>query len=143
MDKCSQMANLYLATLRALYLIHQHNHWLIKGTNFYANHLLFQRVYESALENVDTTAEKFIGVLGDGSVDYMLQSELIHKIMIKYKSETMVKQSIAIEKDFLKLSKEVYDCFESEGKLSLGLDDMIMAIASVREEAIYLLSRIE
>jgi hypothetical protein len=46
-----------------------------------------------------------------------------------------------VEKDFLKFSQEAYNCFEDEGKLTLGLDDMVMAIASQREESVYLLQQ--
>ena len=47
--------------------------------------------------------------------------------------------SLAIEEDFQKFSDEAYNCFEKEGNLTLGLDDMLCSIASKREESIYLL----
>ena len=80
MDKCQKMANMYVAMLRAIYNVHQNNHWLTEGDNFYGNHLLFQRIYESAQENADLAAEKFIGNLGRESVNQTLQAELIAKI---------------------------------------------------------------
>jgi hypothetical protein len=49
--------------------------------------------------------------------------------------------SLEIEKEFLKFSSVAYDRFEAAGHLTLGLDDMIMAIASSREEAVYLLQQ--
>lgn len=143
MDKCNKMAALYLASLKAMAIIHQHNHWTTRGSDFYGDHLLFERLYDSTLENVDLAAEKFMGLFGDSVLDYDLQTDLLHKILLKYKNlegspESM---SLAVEKDFLKLSRSVYDCFEKEGKLSLGLDDMIMSIASQREESVYLLQQ--
>ena len=135
------MANLYVATLRSIYAIHQLNHWLCKGDSFYASHLLFQRIYESAQENADLAAEKFIGVLGGDTLTHDLQADLIGKITKKYSSEQdLFKMSVKIEQDFIKLADEAYKCFEEEGKLSLGLDDMLCAISSKREESVYLLN---
>ena len=143
MDKCSKVGALYVATLKALALIHQHNHWTTKGVSFYGDHLLFERLYKSTLENLDLAAEKFIGVFGDQCLNYDLQTELLSKVLLKYKNleGSPVQMSLTAEKDFLKFSKDAYNCFEEEGKLTLGLDDMVMAIASNREEAVYLLQQ--
>jgi DNA-binding ferritin-like protein len=143
MDKCSKVAALYIATLKAIAFIHQHNHWTTKGVAFYGDHLLFERLYNSALENLDLAAEKFIGLTGDECVEYELQNSFLHKVLSKYNNleGSPIEMSLAVEKDFIKLSQDVYHCFEEAGRLSLGLDDMIMAIASKREESIYLLQQ--
>lgn len=85
MEKCFKVAALYVATLKALALIHQHNHWTTKGEMFYGDHLLFERLYNSTLENLDLAAEKFIGVFSDECLNYDLQTELLHKVLLKYK----------------------------------------------------------
>lgn len=143
MDKCSKVCALYVATLKAIALIHQHSHWTTRGIPFYGDHLLFERLYNSALKDLDLAAEKFIGLFGDECLSYDLQAELLNKVLIKYKDleGSPINMSLAIEKDFLNLSRDAYDCFEQEGKLTLGLDDMIMAIASQREESVYLLKQ--
>jgi len=143
MEKCCKIAGLYLATLKAIYLIHQHSHWTTKGSNFYGNHLLFQRLYEAAQESADLAAEKFLGLLGEDALDFKFQSDLLHKILTKFEkfSDEPTEMSLAAEKEFIKLSKEAYDAFEEEGVMTLGLDDMIMAIASKSEEAVYLLQQ--
>ncbi len=137
------MAALYVATLKAIALIHQHSHWLAKGNDFYGDHLLFERLYDATLENLDGAAEKMIGVFGDECMDFKLQTELLNKLLMKYSdlSEDVLNCSLSIEKDFLNFSKAAYECFENEGKMTLGLDDFIMATASEHEEAIYLLTR--
>lgn len=137
MDKCIKTAAAYIAALKAIYLIHQQNHWLSKGDNFYGNHLLFQRIYESAAKDLDLAAEKFVGLFGDECLDNNLQSKLLNDMLNKFQSN-----SLEIEKDFIKFSTTAYNCFKQEGKLTKGLDDMIMSVASNREESIYLLSRI-
>lgn len=140
MDKCSKVAALYVATLKAIYLIEQHCHWTTKGDDFYGDHLMFQRLYESAQENVDLAAEKFIGIFGLDCLNYEMQTDLLHKVLLKYKSiENPVDCCLQIEMDFLKLSQAAYDCFKKEETMTLGLDDMIMSVASNREESVYLL----
>jgi DNA-binding ferritin-like protein len=141
MDKCIKVACIYISTLKAIYIINQQNHWLSKGTSFYSSHLLFQRIYEKAQENLDLAAEKFIGLFGEEVVNYTMQAEFLKKILLRYSNLSFFEQSLKIEEDFIKFSKQAYDCFEKEGKLSLGLDDMIMAIASDREESVYLLKQ--
>ncbi len=143
MDKCNKVASLYIASLKAVALIHQHNHWTTRGLAFYGDHLLLERLYNSTLKDVDIAAEKFIGLFGDEVLGYDLQTELLGKVLSKYSrlEGSPLEMSLAIEKDFLKFSKDAYNCFEKEGKLTLGLDDMIMAIASQREESVYLLQQ--
>jgi DNA-binding ferritin-like protein len=144
MDKCSKVAALYIATLKAMALIHQHNHWTIKGISFYGDHLLFERLYQDTLDSLDLAAEKFIGLFGEEPVNYDLQVELLHKVQSKYSKleGSPTEMSLAIVKDFIKFSRDAYNCFEEEGKMSLGLDDMIMAISSKCEESVYLLQQI-
>jgi DNA-binding ferritin-like protein len=143
MDKCSKVGALYIASLKAIALIHQHNHWTTRGHAFYGDHLLFERLYNSTLKDVDLAAEKFMGLFGAEVLNYDLQAELLNKVLLKYKSleGSPMEMSLAVEKDFLKFSKDAYDCFEREGKLTLGLDDMVMQIASQREESVYLLQQ--
>lgn len=143
MEKCNKVAALYVASLKALALIHQHNHWTTRGKTFYGDHLLFERLYNSTLENLDLAAEKFMGVFEDSCLDYDLQTSLLNKVLLKYKNleGSPAQMSLAAEKDFLKFSQDAYDCFQEEDKMTLGLDDMIMAIASNREEAVYLLQQ--
>lgn len=143
MDKCIKVAALYIATLKAITLIHQHNHWTTKGEMFYGDHLLFERLYNSSLENLDLAAEKFIGIFGDDCLNYDLQIDLLNKVMSNYKNldGSPAEMSMAIEKAFLKLSTEAYNLFKQEDKLTLGIDDMIMSIASKNEESLYLLQQ--
>lgn len=143
MDKCSKVAALYIATLKAMALIHQHNHWTTRGIAFYGDHLLLERLYDSTLEDLDLAAEKYVGLFGDAVLSYDLQTELLNKVLSKYSKleGSPLEMSLAVEKDFIKFSKDAYNCFEEEGKLSLGLDDMIMSIASNREESVYLLQQ--
>ncbi len=144
MEKSCKIASLYIATLKAMALIHQNSHWTTFGHAFYGDHLLFERLYNSALKDLDLAAEKFVGLFGDSCLDYDMQIDLLHKVLLKYKhlEGSPAQMSLKVEEDFLKLSKVAYDSFEEDEKLSLGLDDMLMAIASQREESVYLLKQV-
>jgi DNA-binding ferritin-like protein len=143
MDKCSKVGALYIASLKALAQIHQHNHWTVQGTAFYGDHLLFERLYNDTLELLDLAAEKFVGLLGDEVLGFEMQADLLHKVLLKYNNleGSPVQMSLEAVRDFIKFSKDAYNCFEEEGKMTLGLDDMIMAIASKSEEFAYLLQQ--
>ena len=146
MEKICNIANLYVATLRVIYLIHQHCHWVSKGLGFYGDHLLFERLYKSAQENADLAAEKFIGLFGEDGLDFNAQKDYMNKLLSKYSNEADTERkpadlALAIEKDFLAFSDQTYHIFDEEDVLTLGLDDMIMSIASKREEACYLLQQ--
>ena len=92
---------------------------------------------------MDLAAEKFMGIFGDECLNYDVQVDYLNKIMKKYSKleGSPAEMSLAIEKDFIKLSSSAYDCFEDNDTLSLGLDDMIMSISSNREEAVYLIQQ--
>ena len=143
MHKCLKVGALYIASLKALAMIHQHSHWTAKGVAFYGDHLLFERLYNDTLKLLDLSAEKFIGLFGDQVLDYELQADLINKVLLKYKDleGSPAQMSLEAEKDFIKFSKDAYHAFEEDGALTLGLDDMIMEIASKCEEAVYLLQQ--
>src|ERR1039457_192217 len=101
MEKSVKMAALYIASLRAIALVHQLNHWSSKGDTFYGDHLLFERIYKSALEDLDLSAEKFVGIFGDKCLSYDLQADLLHRALLNYKNleGSPAQMSLAIEKD--------------------------------------------
>lgn len=88
-------------------------------------------------------AEKFIGLMGDACLDYEMQADLLHKVLSKYRNleGSPAEMSLSVERGFLKLSKDAFQALEDEDKMTLGLDDMLMSIASKREEAVYLLQQ--
>jgi len=131
----------YVAFLRALYIIHQNGHWKCKGPSFYAHHLMLERIYKSAAEDADLAAEKTIGLFGSDSINLSAQSKLIQQITERYSSENNLENSLKAEKDFVILSKKIYNTLKEADSLSLGLDDAIMSISNNREGNIYLLQQ--
>lgn len=135
----------YTAMLRGLSIIHQQAHWTSKAENYYGDHLLLDRLYESVTKNVDSAAERTIGLYGAKALTLKEHMETAASFVkdIEEKSEklTLIDRSLLAEETFLKFSKELYDSLKSADALSLGLDDLIMSISSDHEENVYLLRR--
>lgn len=133
----------YVASLRSIYLVHQNNHWQCSGPNFYGNHLLFERLYSEAGEQADALAEKAIGLFGVQVLDLRKQAGLIKTLTTMYSGspEDCVKNSLKAEQDFVKLSANVRTQLNELGAMTLGLDDLIMELASKSEGRMYLLQQ--
>lgn len=133
----------YLGHLRFLYLMYQNCHWQCAGLSFYQDHLLFQRLYEGLVEEIDATAEKIIGVFDTEIVNFNKQCEMIDHISKNMKLDSVpvncFKQAIMAEESFLKLSRKLKEVLEAEEKLTLGWDDLLAAQASSSEGRMYLL----
>ena len=130
----------YVAALRSLAIIHQQAHWVSAGQPQYGDHLLFQRLYDGVSGNIDTAAEKTIGIFEsemDVSKHISMTSTFVNKF---YVEKDLIKRSLIAEKSFLTFSKQLYDDLKQSDSMSLGLDDMIMAIASEHETFVYLLN---
>lgn len=137
MDRIEELCCYYISFLRSIALIHQNHHWVTKGKNFYGNHLLFEKIYSSAQEDVDLMAEKFVGNFNDDCLDLNMQGKIIAKMLDKYGSGSPIESSLEIETEFLEFSQHFYDTLKKNDALTLGMDDAIMAVSSSREEAVY------
>ena len=141
MQDLEELLCYHIAFIRAVGLINQNSHWLCKSSNFYGNHLMFERIYDSAVKDADALAEKYIGVFGQGALDCKMQPKMICKIMELFSDDDPIQNSLKAEKQFLILSDKVHKVLNDEDKLSLGVANLIEEIASHREEACYLLEQ--
>lgn len=145
MDKITEALALYLSTLRAITVVFQNCHWKSKNEDAYSHHLLFERLYNDAQETLDGAAEKFIGVFDEECLKLSTHNLYLYKVLQKYETYdedfNFIEMSLRIEKDFLKLSQDLYDLLDSSDELTLGLDDFIMATANKHEEFVYLLKQ--
>ncbi len=57
-----QMARELLKTQNDLVIASRLAHWNVRGSNFYESHLLFERIYDTASEKVDTLVEVLRGL---------------------------------------------------------------------------------
>jgi hypothetical protein len=139
-----------LGQLRALRWHYHTAHWRVRGDSFYGDHLLFERLYAGDGEDdsaptmddqIDTLAEKMVATYGRDSV----LTQVIWPGSTAFieaglgSSECPFRQSIFLEEALQVSIRSTYDMLKAEGRLSLGMDDFLMSLASERETAIYLL----
>jgi len=138
----------YLAMLRALQIYYQSAHWISKGEPYYADHLLYARLYESSTEQIDSLGEKLVGMCGDNLVCAKTLSEMTSDILSSTDHMTedtlgfeLASTALKIEEKFVEMTKEVYDLLENEELLTLGFDDMLMSLSNEHESNLYLLGQ--
>jgi len=144
MEKLNKSIGIYVSYLRALYFLHQQHHWIASGPNFYALHLMFEKLYKSAEHDADEASEKFVSLFGDECLDTKAQIELQYQVLTSMDDDdNIVSKSLALEEKFLAYSKNFFSILkeEHEKEMTDGLDDMIMGIANNRESACYHLKR--
>lgn len=147
-DVCYPELSVMLAWLRALYFTHQTNHWTSKADPFYSDHLLFQRLYEEVLPEIDAVAEKSVGVGSEANVE--LQRQLLTASKITSRSASiggipmpndLVEMSLKLEREFLCVCELLRGSMKNNGTLSTGIDNLTAGIADLHEAHVYLLSQ--
>ena len=137
-----------LVHLKYLYALHQNHHWTSMGDPFYGDHLLFQRLYQATVEEIDGLAEKAIGLGNTTNVNLMLQTSQLLKLVTSEGTASMIptssdlaKKSLMAEMNFLKVIDVMISCLQECGLLTPGLSNMLEGIADVHEGHIYLLKQ--
>lgn len=137
-----------LVHLKFLASVHQNHHWITKGEPFYGDHLLFQRLYGDLLEEIDSIAEKAIGLGSTANVDLVLQTSQCLKLVQGYgmtstipQPTELAKRSYLAEMNFLKVAAHLVDHMKECGTLTRGLDNLIAGIEDKHEGHVYLLKQ--
>ncbi len=129
-----------LGALRVLYLVHQNAHWQTKGPTFYSDHLMFQRLYESAASDADKLAERIVGMFGSEKLDLMSQALYMNECLgYATTDKDLVSRGIKAEIKAMELLEQAYYTCQSAQNLTIGMDDLLMEISSRREDSLYLL----
>ena len=132
-----------LGCLRAQYWLYQTAHWQVRGTGFYGDHELFQRLYEGVQAEVDVLAEKLVGYFGSEAVDAVAALGIMQAEVQGWAAGTQCpyRRALRAEQQFQALLKAAYEMMKADADLPLGLDDWLMATASSHETHIYLLQQ--
>jgi hypothetical protein len=135
-----------LVYLQFLYDVNQNHHWQSRGDSFYGDHLMFQRIYEGIDGQIDSVAEKAIGLGGLNNVDLVLQTTQKMKLVAGYgaamtipQSGELARRSLAMEFTFLQVVDHLVTTMKERGALTRGLDNLIAGIEDVHEGFVYLL----
>lgn len=137
-----------LVHLKYLYALHQNHHWTAMGDPYYGDHLLFQRLYEGVLPEVDLVAEKAIGLGSTENVSLPLVHTQILKMItgqgtastIPHTSD-LARKSLMAEMNFLAVMKHLCDSLKEMGLMTHGLDNLLAGIEDKHEGHVYLLKQ--
>lgn len=138
----------HIAWLRVLSIWFQHAHWSVGGQSSYGDHLMYERIYLAITEEIDALAEKAVGFTGVSAVDTHVHGKMIGEMICAYPTPTRAGEAtmiastgLAMVSDYIDTINETYTTLKGQGKLSMGLDDFLMALVSKLETQAYLLKQ--
>jgi DNA-binding ferritin-like protein len=130
-----------ISKLRLLSLYYQTAHWTVKGSLFYQDHLLFERLYDSVNKEIDEVAEKAIGLTKDRSVVNL--PDILNKVQQgASKLRFECKENVEFAREAILLEQDLISFLEVAAKdCSLGCNDLLASIANTHEGHLYLLGQ--
>ena len=134
----------FLAVTEALQMLHHAHHWQTKGENFYGDHLLYQRLYETVQGEIDLVGEKLIGVSQDvGLTNYFKRVKAMEMFLkaVTHSDQPYIVVSHDAELTYVRMGGELMDQLEQDGLLTRGLEQMLGNVLDKHEEHIYLLDQ--
>lgn len=135
-----------LVYLRALQWLYWTMHWVAAGPQFYGDHLLLQRLYEGKdggpdiQDQIDRLGERLVAYFGVSAVSPALINRRVQELLEHLSNKDPLYDLLVIETDFQAAVRRAWKANQSHG-MSLGLDNLLMALADERDTAIYLLKR--
>lgn len=144
-ENYSEMVAL-LGAIRGLAILHQTHHWQVSGETSYGDHLLFERLYNETTPDIDTLAEKIVGLAKTSQlVGFSKQVVNLTGFLAAIKehgtSDEPCRRSLDAEKLIIQLVEAVMARLEAKGQLSRGLENLLGGIADKHEGFIYLLKQ--
>lgn len=137
-----------LVVLRAVYQFHQDHHWRSGGKNYYGDHLLFERLYAKLPEEIDSVAERCVGMGGSELIHSQIQGELTASVLKAFAGieasavrrigaqDARAFASLQAENELLGVIDEVLASTRSN-----GTQNLLQGIADAHEGNVYLLQQ--
>jgi len=132
-----------LTALLALHQLYYFAHWTSQGEGFYGDHQLFTQLYEGVQADFDDIAERIVGHGGNQALDpsALFTQASAQNAQWMNGSASMFDAAFRAEQEFQAILQTTYDTLDQTGGLSLGIDDLLMAIASKHEKHQYMLKQ--
>lgn len=132
-----------LGLLRGLEMVHTAHHWQTSGEDYYGDHLLFERLASKISDEIDTVAEKIVGVDELELTNYFaqLQNAKAFLDLLGGKGDSLAKESFRFELTFVVAAETVMGILEKDGLLTRGLEQALGDILDAHEKNIYLLKQ--
>ena len=138
-----QMVQPILVALLALTQLYYFAHWTAKGQNSYGDHQLYERLYKSTQEEYDKVAERLVGLCGQEALDGVFTlAAAKNEFWVKEcgKGDTLCAAQNG-EAETQSTLAQAYRALDENMALTLGLDEVIMNLASQHETNSYLLKQ--
>jgi DNA-binding ferritin-like protein len=129
-----------LSALQAMRECYHVLHWQASGQSSYGDHLMYGRLYDTLVEEVDATAEKLVGVSGfpDAVQASQLAAETAEKVAAMGVSPVGM---LAVERGLTETTiPATRAVLLAQGELSTGLDNFLGGVADAHETHVYLLT---
>jgi DNA-binding ferritin-like protein len=138
-----------LGYLTYLSNLHHTHHWIAAGDPSYSDHLLFQRLYDSAVGEIDSLGEKAVGLGGINNVDQFTLANQVAKWTGTFESTQptvpgfggLSRKSLDAEMMFIKYIDAASSMLQEQGLLTKGLDNQLAGFFDSHETNIYLLKQ--
>lgn len=130
-----------LSVLRAAQWNHLTSHWQIGGDSAYGDHLLFERLYDQIVGEVDRLAEKLVGTFGIAAVNAREQAKGLALCLSRWDIGCPIERGLLVERTLQSALKNCLDALGEIGQISLGMDDFLRTMANDHETHIYLLQQ--
>lgn len=131
-----------LADLQAMREAYQALHWSADGPSAYGDHLLFGRLYDKLVAEVDGLAEKLVGVTRNSNTVFVTRQmdRMVNRLdpSVHGTVTGMLQVERTFCQDAVPAAKAV---LLSGGELSEGLDNFLQGLADAHEENVYLLQQ--
>lgn len=136
----STLPNL-LAALQASSMLHQMHHWMCSGPTFFADHGLFERLYNESLELIDQLAERAVGKGVVLTAGVQAESIAVYIGAFCNDSTDMVARSLKAEYTCLQVTDLCRADLEALDDLSHGLSKLLEDISDQHEVFAYILQQ--
>lgn len=135
-----------LAVLRAASFLHQTHHWQTQGPSYYADHLLFDRLYNDSQSFIDQVAERAVGLGHSDLVNPVAQVQQLAQIISVVGGSDgsptqLVETSLRMESLVLAVIDEVVNVLRGSEALTNGTDNLLQGAADLHETFVYLLQQ--
>lgn len=137
-----------LAATRAVAMVHQAHHWQTRGSHYYGDHLLFERLYDGTNADIDALAERAVGAANDPRlVSVLPQIDATHRMAAALSPggllspQAMVAKSLQAERAYLSALRTAYQQLEQSGRMTHGISNLLEGVADKHEGFVYLLQQ--
>ena len=140
MENVAEFLNKLLADHTVLYTKVRHAHWNVEGSDFHAQHLFFETIYNQLEGNIDDIAERVraIGHYAVGSLAKYL--ELTHLSEIQYEGTDSLGLTEELTSDFesvVMILRQGIQLAESAG--DTGTEDFLTGLLEQHEKTAWML----